>query len=92
QRKEGIYNGIQTFVGRAAMVAQAISISGVHILTGFREEATTQTVNATLGIQVHFALIPMLFMTIATIILWLFYDITPEKSMLLKDKLIEMKI
>ncbi|MFW9937049.1 MAG: MFS transporter [Candidatus Thorarchaeota archaeon] len=92
QRKEGIYNGIQTFVGRAALIAQAMSFSFIHTITGFRENATVQSINAIRGIQVHFALIPMLFMTIAVVVFWLFYDITPEKSMLLKDKLIEMKI
>ncbi len=35
RRKEGIYQGFQTFVSRGALVFQALSFSIVHTLTGF---------------------------------------------------------
>jgi len=90
RRREGIYQGIQTFVNRAALVGQAVSISTIHILTGFVEGSDTQTPQAVFGVQIHFALIPMIFMALATIVLWKFYTLTPEKVKTNKEKLDEM--
>jgi len=90
RRIEGIYQGFQTFVSRAALVAQALSFAIVHSLTGFVETSDTQTPIAILGIQMHFALLPMIFMLIATIILWKFYKLTPDKVKEIKEKLKEI--
>jgi len=90
RRTEGIYQGFQTFVSRAALVAQALSFSIVHSLTGFEEGADTQTALATFGVQIHLALLPMIFMAIATIILWKFFKLTPDKVKENKKKLIEI--
>ena len=54
QRKEGIYQGFQTFVAKLALVIQAITIATIHTLTGFVEGADTQTPEAIVGIQIHF--------------------------------------
>jgi Na+/melibiose symporter-like transporter len=90
RRKEGIYQGFQTFVSRGALVFQALSFSIVHTLTGFLEESTTQTPEAVIGVQIHFALLPMIFMLIATIILWKFFNLTPDKVKENKEKLAEL--
>ncbi len=90
QRKEGIYQGFQTFVSRTALVAQALSFAIVHTLTGFVEGSLTQTPKATLGIQIHFALLPFIFMLISTIVLWRSYKLTPDKVKMNKEKLDEM--
>jgi len=90
RRTEGIYQGFQTFVSRAALIAQALSFSIVHTLTGFVETSDTQTPIATLGVQIHFALLPMIFMTISTIVLWKFYKLTPENVKHNKEKLKEL--
>jgi len=90
ERKEGIYNGFQTFVGRAALVAQAVSFSMVHTITGFVEGSSTQTQLAVSGIQLHFGLIPMIFMLISTIIMWKFYKLTPEKVKINREKIKEL--
>jgi GPH family glycoside/pentoside/hexuronide:cation symporter len=90
QRREGIYNGIQTFVGRAALVVQAASIGGVHILTGFDPDAMTPF--AQLGIQVHFALIPAILMAIGALIFGLFYKLTPDIVDRNRERLIQLKI
>ncbi len=92
RRKEGIYQGIQTFVARAAFVAQAVSFATVHILTGFVEggDPIDQPPSAIIGIRIHFAVIPMIFMLIATIILWKFYTLTPEIVKLNKEKILEL--
>lgn len=92
RRKEGIYQGFQTFVSRAALVGQAVSFSTVHTLTGFVEGSDTQTPEAIRGIQIHYAVIPMIFMLIASIILWRFYKLTPPIVKANKEKLIEMGI
>jgi GPH family glycoside/pentoside/hexuronide:cation symporter len=90
QRKEGIYQGFQTFFAKAALVAQAVSFATVHTLTGFVEGSSTQTPEAIVGIQIHFSLIPMVFMLIATILLWKFFTLTPDRVKENKEKLIEM--
>lgn len=87
KREEGIYNGILTFFARMSIILQAITIAVVHSLTGFVEGAETQSATAIFGIRLHFGLIPMIFMLISTIVLWKYYDLTPEKVKVLKEKL-----
>ena len=90
ERREGIYNGIQTFVGRGALVVQAVSIGLVHVSTGFNPDHMTAL--ARLGIQVHFALIPAILMTVGALIFGLYYKLTPDKVELNRGRLIELKI
>jgi len=90
QRREGIYNGIQTFVGRAALVAQAVGIGVVHILTSFDPHDITPL--AQFGIQVHFALIPAILMAIGAIIFGLYYKLTPDIVDRNRERLIQLKI
>ena len=90
RRIEGIYQGFQTFVSRASLVAQALSFAIVHSLTGFVETSDTQTDLAVFGVQIHFALLPMIFMIIATLLLWRFYKLTPDKVKEVKEKLAEL--
>jgi len=92
RRIEGIYQGFQTFISRAALVAQALSFSIVHTITGFVETSETQTPTAILGVQIHFAILPMIFMLISTIILWKFFKLTPDKVKENKEKLKEMRL
>ena len=92
RRIEGIYQGFQTFISRIALVAQALSFSIVHTITGFVETSDTQTPTAILGVQIHFALLPMIFMAISTIILWKFFKLTPNKVKENKEKLKEMRL
>jgi len=92
RRNEGIYQGFQTFVSRAALVAQALSFSIVHTITGFIEggDLIDQPTSAVLGVQIHFALLPMIFMFISTIVLWKFFKLTPDKVKENKAKLKEI--
>ena len=90
ERREGIYNGIQTFVGRAALVVQAVSIAVVHVFTGFDPNHMTSL--ARLGIQIHFALIPAILMAVGALIFGLYYKLTPDKVELNRGRLIELKI
>lgn len=90
KREEGIYYGIQAFFARMSFVIQAISFAIVHTLTGFVEGADTQSELALWGIHIHIALLPMIFMFIGSFILWKFYDLTPEKVKINKEKLAEL--
>ena len=90
KREEGIYNGFQQFFGRIAILIQAITFAVVHTLTGFEEGASTQTPEAIFGIHIHFALMPMIFMFIACMIFWKWYDLTPDKVKINQDKVKEL--
>jgi GPH family glycoside/pentoside/hexuronide:cation symporter len=97
RRMEGTYQGFQTFVSRAALVIQAITFSAVHTLTNFvpgtgipGDPLPPQPPEAILGIQIHFALIPAILMLIATLILWRFYTITPDKVKANREKIAEL--
>jgi len=90
QRKEGIYMGIQAFFGRLALLNQAIVFTIVHVTTGFVEGAETQGALAVWGIQMHFSLIPMIFMGLAIFIFWKWYNLTPEKVKINREKITEL--
>jgi len=90
ERKEGIYTGIQAFFGRLAFLNQALVFTIVHVATGFAEGAETQGPLAVWGIQMHFSIIPMIFMGIAMLIFWKWYDLTPEKVKINREKLVEL--
>lgn len=94
KRQEGIFNGFLQFFGRLAILIQAIVFASVQTATGFREgqPLLSQPQSAIWGVAVHFALIPAIFMFIATIVFWRFYDLTPEKVTLHQDKIIELNL
>jgi Na+/melibiose symporter-like transporter len=94
ERNEGIYTGIQAFFGRLAFLFQALIFTVVHIATGFKEGRPfiEQPESAIFGIQLHFSLIPMAFMAVAMLIFWKFFDLTPDKVLVNRDKIKELGI
>ena len=56
------------------------------------ESASTQSPEAVWGIQIHFALIPMILILLGTIIFWKWYDLTPEKAKINQEKVKEMDL
>ncbi|MFW9821835.1 MAG: MFS transporter [Candidatus Thorarchaeota archaeon] len=94
QRQEGIFNGFLQFFGRFAILVQALSFATVHTLTGFVEGGLpeVQPPSAIWGVHVHFALLPAIFMLIATLIFWRFYNLTPDKVRLNQKKIIELNL
>ncbi len=92
KRREGLYGGFMLFISNFARVVQSITFATVHILTGFEEGADTQSDLAILGIQLHLGLIPAIFMIIGILIFWKFYDITPDKAVIIKERLLELNI
>jgi GPH family glycoside/pentoside/hexuronide:cation symporter len=91
-RREGFYHGIRRFFGNLARAIQAFYFAIVLELTGFREGATVQTPLAKTGILLLIGIIPAITMGVGFIIFLKFYDITPEKSKTIKDKLMRLKM
>ncbi len=91
-RREGFYSGLRRFMSNLSRVITAGLFASVHELTGFVEIAEKQTPLANMGILLLFGVIPAIIMTIGLIIFWKLYDITPEKSRKIREKLTELKI
>ncbi|MHA1731699.1 MAG: MFS transporter [Promethearchaeota archaeon] len=92
KREEGMYTGFRAFFGRLGLVSQALIFAIAHKATGFVEGSETQTPLAIWGIHVHLALVPAILMFLATLILWKFYDLTPEKVAKIKEELEELEL
>lgn len=92
KREEGIYMGFNQFFSRLAIMVQAISFAIVHTLTGFVEGASTQSAQAEMGIQIHFAVVPFFAMLLGVLIFWKLYDLTPEKVQQNQIRIKELKL
>jgi GPH family glycoside/pentoside/hexuronide:cation symporter len=92
KRRESTYGGFRQFFLNLARVIQALTLAIVHTLTGFVEGADTQPESALFGIQLHFGLLPAIYIGIGVLIFWKLYDITPDKVKQNKAKLIELKL
>jgi GPH family glycoside/pentoside/hexuronide:cation symporter len=92
KRQEGVYQGVFVFFDRIAFVLQPIIFTVMHILTRFDPEADTQTFIAQQGILAAMFWIPGLIMLTACLIFWKVYDLTPEKTLSIKNKLKELKL
>jgi GPH family glycoside/pentoside/hexuronide:cation symporter len=90
KREEGIYMGFQQFFGRLGILIQALTFVLIHAMTGFREGASTQSPAAVWGIQLHFGIMPFMFMIIGAIIFLKCYDLTKDKVMANKKKVDEL--
>ena len=91
-RKEGLFNGFYVFILRFSTGIQAIIFASIHELTGFVEGAETQTEFAIFGLQIAMALIPSILMVIGALVFWKYYDLTPEKSVTIRQQLNEIQI
>ncbi|MCP4762339.1 MAG: MFS transporter [archaeon] len=92
KRKEGIYGGFSQLFINLARVIQAMTIAIVHTLTDFQEGSDTQGALAIFGIQIHFALLPGIYLFIGIFFFWKFYDLTKEKIEINKQKLMDLSI
>jgi len=88
QRHEGVYVSVAMFFNRLAIIAQALIFAIVHTLTGFYENleslADLIAINpdwqfAVFGIQLHFGIIPAIFLAIGALVFWKYYDLTPDR-------------
>ncbi len=92
KRSEGIFYGFRTFIGRFSIVIQAIAFGVIHHFTNFQPEYVYQLPPAALGIRIHTAIIPAAFYLFGFLMMWLVYDLKPEKARLNKIKLAEMNL
>jgi Na+/melibiose symporter-like transporter len=79
RREEGTYIGLQQFFGRLGLILQVLSFAIIHTLTGFVEGADTQSDQAIVGIHLHLAFVPMIFVLIGAAVFWKLYDLKPNK-------------
>ncbi|MHA1275496.1 MAG: MFS transporter [Promethearchaeota archaeon] len=89
---EGAFMGVRIFFLRLGIIVQGFIFAITHQLTGFDPNSNTQTELAKLGIRIHTALIPMILTLIALVIFIFVYDLTPEKTKELKEKMKELNL
>jgi len=89
---EGAFMGVYTFFNRFALIAQGLIFAVVHELTGFNANLTTQSELAKFGIRLHTALIPMILTLIGLIVFIKVYDLFPEKTAQIKQKLKDLNL
>jgi GPH family glycoside/pentoside/hexuronide:cation symporter len=92
KRNDGIFMGFRAFFGRFAFAVQAISFWLVHELTGFNADIETQSESAILGIHIHMALIPSIFLLIGVFIFWRMNNLNAKKVGKIKNELKDLGI
>ncbi len=90
EHQESVYMGVQTFFMRFSLIAQALIFAIVHVLTGFDPLRETQSDAALFGIRLQSAIIPAIIVLFGLFVFLKFYDLTPEKTAINKQKLKEL--
>ena len=89
---EGSFMGVYTFFIRFSLIIQGWIFAITHTLTGFDPLSLSQGELAKFGIRMHTALIPMILTIIALIVFIFVYDLRPNKTKLIQEKLKEQKL
>ena len=84
--------GLRNFFFRLSFVFVGVVIAGVHIATGYQPGAAEQTELAKLGVRIHTGLFPVIFDTIAAIILLKYYNLKGDNRVALMQKRKEMNL
>ncbi len=93
KHQEGTLTGIRTFFFRFALIFQAFILAIVHFMTGYNPDPQAkQTPLAIWGIRIHAALIPFLLGLIAFIVIMTWYDLEKEKTIVIKQKLKQLRL
>ncbi len=77
KRREASYNGILTLIARLSLVFSGITLILVGILTGFDENATTQSETALIGLKALVGFVPLLG-TLLGLLVFKFFPINHE--------------
>lgn len=75
---------------RSSVIFQAMIIGWVHLITGYNNNSSPNTIQTPLaiwGVRVHNTLIPMILCFIAGIFMMNGYDLKGEKKIFLKENL-----
>lgn len=89
---EGSFMGVYTFFIRFSLIIQGWIFAITHTLTGFDPLSLTQEELAKFGIRMHTALIPMILTFVALVAFILVYDLRPDKTKIIQEKLKELKL
>lgn len=90
KRNDGIFMGFRAFFGRFAFAVQAISFWFVHEITGFNSDIETQSEPAILGIHIHMALLPAIFLLIGVFVFWRMNNLNTKKVERIKKELYDL--
>jgi len=91
KHQEATLLGIRTIFLRGTIIAQALIIAWIHIITGYNPNpGAAQTASAIWGIRIHSALFPMIFCLLACLVMILWYDLEGEKKLTMKAKMREL--
>jgi len=93
KHQEGALAGIRTFFFRFALIFQAFILAIVHYATGYNPDPKAiQTPLAIWGIRIHMALIPFILALIGLIVMLKWYDLEKEKTIVIKQKLKQLRL
>ena len=93
KHQEGALAGIRTFFFRFALIFQAFTLAIVHYATGYNPDPKAiQTPLAIWGIRIHMALIPFILALIGLIVMLKWYDLEKEKTIVIKQKLKQLRL
>jgi GPH family glycoside/pentoside/hexuronide:cation symporter len=92
KREEGIYYGFRTFIGRFSIVIQALTFGIIHPLSSFDPQATEQSIQAQWGINIGMFAVPAFFYFIGFLFMWKVSNLTPDRVLNNKKKLIELNL
>ncbi|MBD3352212.1 MAG: MFS transporter [Candidatus Lokiarchaeota archaeon] len=90
KRKDGIYLGFRAFFGRLSYAVQALTFWIVHDLTDYDPNNITEL--AKLGIHIHMALIPTIFLIVGLAIFHILNTLNKEKMEVIHKKLAELDL
>ena len=88
-RREGMYQGIRTFIAKGSVSLSYVTMGIVLSLTGFQAGAATQPESALLGIRLLIGLIPAVVMFIG-ILIYINYPLKGERLEKVKAEVIQM--
>lgn len=88
-RREGMYQGIRTFIAKGSVSLSYVTMGIVLSLTGFQAGAATQPESALLGIRLLIGLIPAVVMFIG-ILIYINYPLKGDRLKKVKEEVIRM--
>ncbi|MBD3352968.1 MAG: hypothetical protein GF364_15910, partial [Candidatus Lokiarchaeota archaeon] len=92
KRREGVFYGLNGLIIRLSLVIQTLSFTIIHYLTGYQKGIAEQTAAAEWGILGHLVLIPTVSILLMALLIWKYYDLTPEHVKKNKEKIKELDL
>ncbi len=95
KRREGMMFGFRAFFGRLAYGIQVLTIILVHVASGFQPSVTPIVASDSIyaiGIRLHFAFFPIIFLVIGLLIFWRGNTLTPDRMKDIKHQLADLNI